>query len=536
MKTSMAGTFRLGDDSYELQDLLTEIHKAHTHPEDVFEVVALLESFGWTDRRVRDKFGLADVFELGRVLWRMDTHPIGFGANEFIPKPGVWRTVADSARQFVRGTVFALPMVLSIAAMLTLHFSLWSYQYLSVNLATAIALGTILSFLTVGGFMQAIARRAYFYIFQRYYKMAQRVTFRFIRTGVLTSIVISALLLWLNTLFPVLPFSMLSVAVAFYIILNAIWLSVTVMYVLQKEIYFTGLLVLGIGLVWVGFRVIHLNIIVAQLSAMVTISLVGMLVVQWVFRRSANRLEEGIQPALPRPGLSVYSVLPYFVYGFLYFLLLFIDRLMAWSTFSSYEQYLIWFRGDYEVGLDFALITLVIPLGVSEVIVSYIMNQAVLAQKQYQAKDTRILNHRFLHSYRTGFVWMVLASVLSGVIVYFSVKWLLDNYLETLNQNVQLTPISNYVFVVGLISYSILAGGLLNSVTMFSLSRPDMVIRPLLLAVGVNLMVGFLLSRWIGYADAVWGIFAGSVLFTLLTTRNIQQVIRTFDYHLYLLS
>lgn len=520
----------------ELRLLLRQVQEKHLHPEDAYEIAALLEADGWNDVRAGQRFGVENVFDLARTLWRLQRQSVGNRANEYAVRTRVWEMVIEALRQFSRGMVFALPMLLSEVSMLSLHFSLWSYQNLSVQMATAIAIGTILSFLTVGGFMQAIARRAFFYIFQGYYKMAQRVTFNYIRMGIYTSIGVSLLLFWTNALFPILPYGMLAYAIAFYIVLNAIWLSVTVMYVLKKEIFFTALLAGGISLVWIGFRVLHLNIILAQLIAMLTISVVGILLVLYFFRTSPNRLERGIQPQLPRPGVTVYSTLPYFFYGFLYFLLLFADRVMAWSTNSGYFQYLIWFRGDYEVGLDFALATMILPLGVSEVVVTRIMNKAVFAQRQYYARETSEMNRNFLQSYKHSFYWMVITSATSAVFVYLAVKWLLDNYLLSLPQAVTITSTSNFVFIIGLVSYAVLSVALLNAVTMFSLSRPELVIRPILISVAFNLLTGFLLSRWFGYADAVWGSLVGSIIFAVLTTRNILGVFRNFDYHMYLLT
>ncbi|MCL6452423.1 MAG: hypothetical protein K6T78_02215 [Alicyclobacillus sp.] len=532
----MPREFRLRHDEADWAPLLDAIHELHLHPEDVYEVTALLESLGWTDARARQRYGAEDVFDLARRLYELERPAIDVRSGDYVVPASAWRRFAEATRQFLRGIVFALPMVLSIVSMLTLHFSLWSYQFLPVNLATAIAIGTILSFLTVGGFMQAIARRAFFYIFQQYYKMAQRVTFHHIAAGIVTSLGVSGLLVGVNALFPVLPPGMLWVTLAFYVVLNAIWLSVTVMYVLKSELMFTGLLVAGIMVVWVAFVRLHLNIIVAQLAAMTCISVVGLLVVAYLFRRSPNRLEHGIQPHLPRVGISVYSTLPYFVYGCLYFLLLFVDRVIAWSTNAPGVAYFIWFRGDYEVGLDFALVTLVLPLGLSEVLVSRWMNDALEAERHYASQQSEVMNRRFLRAYQRGIRWMAVVATGSALLVYFGVKWLLDHYLMRLPQSVSLTPNSNYVFAVGLAAYSILSLGLLNAVTMFSLSRPELVVRPLAIAVAANMGVGFLLSRWFGYADAVWGVFVGSVLFAILTSRNIRRVMRRFDYHLYLLS
>lgn len=520
----------------DIRQLLERVFERHLKPENTLEVAALIESMGWTDPLIQQQFGFANVFELAEQLWSLGRTRIEFQANEYqVEEPVIYR-FQEGLRQFLRGTIFALPMVISVASMLFLRFSLWSYQNLSLETATAIALGTILSFLTVGGFMQAIARRGFFYIFQGYYRMAGRITFRFIAIGIVFSFFVSAVLLLLNTLFPVLPMNMLILTLGFYIVLNSIWLAVTAMYMLQREIIFTALLVMGIGLVFVLFRILHINILVSQLVTMVIISIMGIVIVQRLFRRAEKGQEYEIDAPMPRTAVTVYSVLPYFNYGFLYFLLLFVDRVIAWSTNAQFMPVDIWFRGDYEVGLDFALIMMVVPMGVSEVVVGRLLSDASFSQRFYSAWRTVQMGQTYVTKYVRGLVIMVISSVVSSIGVYIATKKYMDQYVYSLRHEILFTATTNYVFTIGLVAYSILGIALLNSVTMFSLSRPEQVLRPLMLAVTVDILLGFVLTRWINYTDAVWGICAGSLVFMILTTRNVLGVLHDIDYHLYLLS
>lgn len=523
-------------DSIEFAQLWQQIMDKHLNPEDDFEVAALLESLGWTDERASRQFGVTDVFELASDLRRMNRRPVEVIANEYIESEPLHRVIRDGVREFFRGVVFALPMVMSMAAMLLLRFSLWSYQYLSTRLATAIAVGTILSFLTVGGFMQAMARQGYFYLFQGYYKMMQRVTFRFIAMGVGISLLVSIIIIVLDIVFPELPMDMLIVAIGYYMVLNAIWLAVAVLYIIRREIVFTGLLGVGILLVFVGFELFHINILISQLIAMLVISVLAVTLLNYFFKKDQREHERGINPPLPRLAVTMYSVGPYFIYGLLYFALLFCDRVISWSTNSSAEQFIIWFRGDYELGLDFALLTLIIPMGLSEIVVSRLMSRMWRCQRNFPAEKYRELNDGFARQYNRHVLIMSLISVVTAITVYFFIEWMLRHYMYRLPGHIRLTSIGTFVFVIALISYTILAVGLLHSVVMFSLSRPDLVLRPILMAVGVDFAVGFLLTRWIGYQQAVWGLFAGCLFFTIVTTRNAKHVIKSLDYHMYLLS
>jgi hypothetical protein len=519
-----------------LSDLLDAVLERHTKPENVDEMTALLESMGWSDARAKLIYGFSDVFELAVQLWALYRDDVQYNAHEEPPQSSLSTAILSYVRQFLRGIIFAFPMLLSIVSMLTLHFSLWSYEYVSEKYATAIAIGTILSFVSVGGFMQSIARRAFFYIFQGYYNMARRATFRFIRVGVTFSLSFSVLLYFLDVLFPILPYDMLTISIAFYLVLNSIWLSVTTMYILKSEFIFTGLLALGIGLVYVLFVWLHLNILAAQLIAMVVVAVLSILIVMYLFRRAERREDKGIRAKLPRTGVTVFSVSPYFVYGTLYFLLLFTDRVMAWTTYNPFSTYVIWFRGDYEIGLDFALVMLLIPMGVSEVLVSRMMNSVGFSQRHFRAVDSPVMNGSYVKSFWYGYAIMGVVSILSAIGDYFAVKWLVDAHQNTIGKQIIMTHVTNYVFVLGLISYMILGAALLNAVIMFSLSRPDQVIRPLAFGVLANFVAGFLASRWFAYYDAVWGLLAGVTIFLILTTISVRKVLLHTDYHLYLLS
>lgn len=519
-----------------LASLWQQIMDKHLQPEDDLEVAALLESFGWTDERVRQQFGVQDVFELATDLRRMNRPSVDLVANEYVAAEPLRHVVGQMIRQFVRGIVFALPMVLSIAAMLVLRFSLWSYQYLSTRSATAIAIGTILSFLTVGGFMQAMARQGYFYMFQGYYKMMQRMTFRLIALGLASALLISVTIIGLDIVFPELPMDMLILAIAYYLVLTSIWLAVAVLYIIGREIVFTGILSVGVLLVFVGFRLLHINILVAQLISMVVVAVLSIVLLQRFFQKDQQDKDNGVNPPLPRIGVTMYSVAPYFFYGMLYFALLFCDRVMAWSTHSAVVPFIIWFRGDYELGLDFALVTLIVPMGFSEIVVTRLMTRMWRSQRNFMADRHQELNDAFARQYRRQVLLMAAVSTGAAISVYDLARFLLKTYMKTLPGHIEMTPISLYVFLVALASYTILAVGLLHAVVMFSLSRPELVLRPILLSVAVNFVVGFLLTRWIGYPQAVWGLFAGALIFTTITSRNVGRVLKSLDYHMYLLS
>ncbi len=89
------------------------------------------------------------------------------------------------------------------------------------------------------------------------------------------------------------------------------------------------------------------------------------------------------------------------------------------------------------------------------------------------------------------------------------------------------------MLIVALVSYAIVCCALMNCVTLFSLSQPEMAGRSVLISLVVNIVVGFLLSRWIDYYFAVFGLLAGSIVFLVTSSRKILQVFKNLDYYLY---
>ncbi|KEO81465.1 hypothetical protein [Tumebacillus flagellatus] len=519
-----------------VQDLLIEIQKRNISPQDRYEIAALIESLGLNDRRVSELYGVESVFELAEELWEMIQQNIvyaGFSKPEERTKLQITKEIITS---FLRGLIFALPMAISVESMLVLKFSLWSYEFLSVDLATVIAIGTILSFLVVGGFTQAIARRGFFYLFQGYYNMGRRITFYFIRMGYIVTFAVGVLAYLFNLLFNIFPSGMFLLLVLYFTFLTSIWLSVTVMYILRRELTFSGLIALGILTVWFLFRVVHLDILFAQLISILLVALVGMTLAIVFFKQQEKKEDKGIAPKLPRLSIIVYSIMPYFAYGFLYFLFLYSDRIMAWSANDQFMPYFIWFRGEYELGLDFALVVLMLPLGVAEVVVNRMMLDLEASQKGFWGFETGKLKRHFLSIYHRWLGVMSITSVLSGILVILGMYVLNDVYFAKSGKYLISTPRTYFVFYTAVVAYLILAAGLMNAVILFAISQPKMVNKAMLPAAFLNIGLSFLLSRWGDYSWAVFGLLLGCILFTLLSYAQVRRLLHNLDYYVYAAS
>jgi hypothetical protein len=331
------------------------------------------------------------------------------------------------------------------------------------------------------------------------------------------------------------PVVIIGIIILYFFFLNSIWLSVTVMYILKKELAFTGLILVGIGIVFVLFELIGLDIIVSQVIALLIVTTISMVLVFYFFREAERKAERGIAPKLPKLSVMMYSTLPYFVYGILYFAFLFVDRVMAWSTNDIYMPYIIWFRGEYELGLDFALLVLMLPMGFSEVVLTKLMMDIEVSQKSYLGEQIDTMNRRFLRMYLNR-LWMISGIAAVCGLALYGLLWLVFRDSESIGLMLFEVQTTHLVFVLSLIAYVFVAVALMNAVIMFSLSQPKFVIQSIWPAFVTNIAAGFLLSRWFGYEYAVVGLLLGSIVFMVLSIRKVIRMLSNLDYYLYAAS
>ncbi|MFA6808778.1 MAG: hypothetical protein WCR27_07280 [Eubacteriales bacterium] len=515
----------------DLNQLANIVVKKSVNILDKYEIVAILESIGWNDNMARERFGYNDLFSLSEYIWQMINRDMIITPVIEKEKVSRFKYYFRLFRSFLRGMIFVLPMAISVLSMLTLRFSLWSYENFSLSMATSISIGTIMSFMVVGGFTQAIARRGFLYLGQNLVYMARKTVLYFVRIGFITAVVVTISFLIVNWTFAIYPWQMGSIIILYFFFLTSIWLSVTIMYILQKELIFTGLITAGIAIVFVLFILIGINIVYSQLIALTIVTILGLIFSGYYFQRTGKETENGMAPALQRKSVMIYLIRPYFMYGFLYFTYLNLDRLIAWSTDNIYMPYFIWFRGEYELGLDFALLVLMLPMGLIEVVVNEIMLKLLIDQKKYSIKNIGDMNKSYLHYYKKRVFQVSAFCAVNALAIYFLIRYL------DLNNVIHLVVIGNrvthFVLIIGIIAYSVLTLCLMNVLVLFSLAQPKIIMRSMLIATLVNACSGFVFSRWVEYSWAVLGLLLGAIVFFYFSYKGIRKVIKNLDYYIY---
>jgi small-conductance mechanosensitive channel len=517
------------------QELVDFVLEQTGSPIDVWAVAATLESRGLRDVDARERFGEKDVFDLAEQLYaacRAQLHASP-ARDERQDRMSLTRRLARFGRFYLRGMFFAAPMVIQIASVLVLGFGLWSFLYFDERQATAVAIGTILSFVATGGFVQAIGRLGLFYSEQQSHILAMRVSYRLIRVGMLAAVALGLVWLGISVLSPQFPLDFVLVAVVYHLLLSALWLFMAVLYTLQLRLAIVGASIVGVAVIAVVLTIAPgVGIYVAHWIGMGASNVFAWAWGRRVYRRRAAGVSGSTELAkLPRDAILAYSVAPYFAYGILYFGFLFLDRLMAWSADDL--QYLVVFRTPYELGLDWALLSLIPTIALLEYTINEFSALIIPVQKRFSAFDLEGHNRYFQRFYRRQLTLLAAMAAASVVLTFNAVLWLRRFEESRQVRDFFADPITYEVYFLGAVGYALLVWGLMNGVLFFSLSRPFFVLRPLALGVAGGTAVGFLLSRTVEYWTAAAGLVVGAAIFAGLTARHVSRVLRDLDYYYY---
>ena len=246
--------------------------------------------------------------------------------------------------------------------------------------------------------------------------------------------------------------------------------------------------------------------------------------------RKQSESAEGFM--LPKASIMFYSLIPFYTYGFLYFLFLILDRVVAWSVPDIAKPYFIWFNVPYELGLDWALIALVLLMGFTEAGIyefMYIMNSIIAKYKfnesqKFADEVSRFMKKFLIIYFVSSFFIMILVHYLIKIGVFIFEIPQLKIFLQ------EPTP---FVFWIAAVSYIFLVGSLLNILFLFAMSRQKTPVKYILISTIINLIIGIILSRVVGYEYAVFGLLFGTVFLYFSTYNYTRKAINKLDYYYY---
>ena len=518
-------------DSKNLSSLYNKITENRGKPLDSWEVAALLEIYGIRDIDAQKEYGFDSVFEMADEMIKYKNtkdYPVkSLTQLEKVPPFGT-----RIFKNYIRGLAFAMPMFVQIFFTLSIGYALWSGINMDKTKASVIALGTFLALIVTGASAQAIGRKGLFYLKQDELILASNVTKVLFNVGLVLVFAVGLILIIFNSFFQVLPTYYFFVLIAFYFLLSILFLNVSIYYMFEEYIKILYFILFGIVFVYISHGIFKIGLPEGQFVALVVLDFILSIFAYRKVRelKKTKLISEG--EGTPRASILFYSLIPFYLYGFLYFVFLVADRMVAWSTNVPAKPYFIWFDVPYEIGLDWALIALVLLMGLTEISIHefmYRINDMVL---KYEYKDYKKFNNQvYLFFKKFNVIYLIFSVIIIiSTYLFIDIMYKITDFKYIENFLKGYTP---FVFWIAAFSYAFLVNGLMNVLFIFSFSRQNFSVKSIAIATLINILFGMILSRILGLEYAVFGLLIGSIVFWAISFNYATHMFKKLEFYYY---
>ena len=421
-------------------------------------------------------------------------------------------------RECLHGTAFAVPLIMCSLSLLLFRMSLWGGK-VSAELAAAVGVGTVSSFVCTGALIHGMARRCLFFLSVEEPASARRACIGWTLASALSLAITGLLLLLCSAYFEWLSFPLSVTAVAFHFALGMFWVAAGILHMLERFRYTALATALGIAIVMVAHAQAGVSITVAQLAG---ISVAAAVAFAAGFR-ILHRFQRG-RAGTPRrfsAAEELYRVWPYALFGALYFVLVFGDRVLAWTVPDFAAPGSIQFRGDYETAIDLALIAFILQYGSVRSGVTAFFRDLADAGKRYRVTERAAFRRTMTRTYHSRVPIFALLVMLSSGLVYAGAS----------RMGLLADPRVHRIFLAALPGFSLLVFSLWNTSLLFRLSRPLDSLNALTAGTAVAIGSGYVLTRVWGYPLASTGFTLGAACLAILSTRRMMECLGTLDYN-----
>lgn len=511
----------------QLQPLIEEIAGRHAECFDSLAVTALLESTGLRDIDARERFGAPDLFALGEEV--LPAVPLPQSGRPSAPAAHApfFTLLLRFARRYSVGLAYMVPASAQIVCFIGFGYSLWASGSLSNNQATVVALATLLSLLLTAPFVQTIARRGGYYRQYNNAFLMRREVERIVGAGILVALpgVSIATSLWNAS-----GGGDGLLLLGYGSLLSLFWLAIAGIDMCRLRWLVSPVTVAAVCLVALLHEQAGMPLVYAQWVGLFVVWAVLNGVTAWRLQRWAKRTPPALRRVpLLKPRTFLARTWPVLLYGLLYYGLLFADRIVAWTAGPLPRGRAIAFRGDYEAGLDWALLVLLLSTSVFEQTIRSFGERLLPVAAATESSDDAGFAHAFRKLYLQQAALLFVAGVVSLALVYGALAFT----AQLQGSGAVFThPVVRRVFLFGGIGYLFFAAGLFYAIFLQSLARQAMVVRWLLAGICIDVAVGLVVSRVFGYEWAVLGLIAGAAYFAVCCAVFSVRTLRDGPYHL----
>ena len=499
--------------------LLQAVQKIAPQVADHFEIAAIVESLGNTDRSMKD-WGFTDVFSLAQ-------HLLGrFPQNYSAPTEAVHKSKFRQFREEIWTAICKICPSLAYAipwmALLALQYLYPDALQVSPELGGALSLSLIASLVTTGGFTQIISRGGNVYYGLQEPFLARQFCVSLLVLGTACVIALSALGVLIGLYFQIFAGKYLLLAALNYLGLCLLWMFCAVI-----SVHGTGwcipIVFLVSGLAATGIRMVAHPSTTLLLMLWPPLALLCALpFILMGFRRFEKKHPNTRESARPRFSVAIMSMVPFFFYGTVYFSFMFADRLTAGSAIPWVSGLSFGIDSAYTQGMDLVLLAFLVTAASTEYFSdAYLRFWKRMALELPQAQNDQLIAK--LRSRHTAIIFFIFVVFLATC----GVSWELFSHAFSMVPSQRLVQTA----LMGGLGYLMLSIALLENIILASINSTPWALRSVSIGLAVNLLAGYALAHLLGVQYAAMGLLLGSAVLLWKCNGAVRQALRHPDYH-----
>ena len=504
--------------NHSLQNLINSIYINYPNVCDPWEIVAIVEALGYTDKTIATEFGCPNALVLGQFIYAQREQFPYTDTNLYFPKASL--KFSEKLNIFI--TQFSHSFVYTIPFIILLVLNYWpldtKIDFLPPELNSLFGFVTMASLITSSGFVQMISRRGLFYMGLKDPIQANRICTSILSMGIFTTILLTSFGIIFGFYQGLTTDKYIIVAGIYYIILSTIWMLFAIVGLQYR--FAAPAILIGITCCFFIFRVfIKLSALESQVST-IAIAFISLSIL-WIFTQieaRATKPKFGELVRLPPLSILIYLLIPYFCYGITYFGFIFADRLVANITTAGHFAIVAGNNLEYQNSMDLALLNLLLIVPLVEYFSYNLITYWYDLAKHMTLAEIDSLSWQLQKKY-----WSSIGRILLYFGLLMSMTLMLLSILHR-SQN------DNILTIVAGLGYLLFAIGLFNTVILLSLNRLRDVLGILATAMVIDFISGYLLGSLFGIYLAVIGLIVGGLIFAINSTKKALSAIDRAEY------
>ncbi len=502
----------------ELEDLVVSGRKGTAKVVHARELAAMMESLGCTDGAAKAA-GFPNIFAYAEHLF--SDFQADSGTTEGTrrnPGRALWLEVKRVLRSFSLSLAYAVPWM----ALLTLEYLRPNALKVSPELGGALSLSLIASLTTSGGFIQMISRSGNFYYGLEEPVLARRTCMSLLNLGLTCSLLLAVVGMMLGFYFQLFTGRYLILAATNYVALTLLWMFCAVLSVQGRGWYIPFVFLLSALLSGAINILAHAGptILLVLWPMVAVLAALGFTLAG--FRRAEKKHTGAAGAIRPRLGVWAISLVPFYLYGTVYFSFLFADRLAAGSAIPWVSGLSFGIDPAYKRGMDLVLLAFLVTAALAEYLGDSFLRfwHRLAAELPQTESEQLIVRLRRRH-------WKTMLAIFSVFIATALGTWLVFSHLGNLASSPRLLQTA----ALGGLGYLQLNMALLDIIILASVNANSLALVAVTAGLVANVLTGYSLSHLWGVQFAAVGLLAGSAVVLWKCNAAVRQVLRSPDYH-----